>query len=251
MPEHANLGAKPVVAVTGASRGIGHAIVRHFHKNGWDVITLARTPFSEYCPWAEGVVQHIKVDLSETASVIAAADRLKELLDGRVLNTLVNNAGISPKREQGQRMDALHTPVDTFLDVQHVNLIAPVLLCQELMEPLRRAKGAVINISSIAAHRVHPFAGAAYAISKAGLSAFTRELAHELGDSGVRVNSVAPGEIETSILSPGTDQVVAQDVPMKRLGRPEEVAEVVLFLASAQSSYVTGTEIHINGGQHI
>lgn len=242
---------KPVVAVTGASRGIGHAIVRHFYKHGWDVITLARTPFSEYCPWADGVVQHIKVDLSDTASVISAATRLIALLNGRGLDALVNNAGISPKSEDDRRMDVLHTPVQTLLDVQHVNLVAPFVLCQELMGPLRDAKGAVVNVSSIAAHRVHPFAGAAYAISKAGLSAFTRELAHELGDSGVRVNAVAPGEIETSILSPGTEKIVEQNVPMKRLGRPEEVAEVVYFLASGQSSYVTGSEIHINGGQHI
>ncbi len=241
---------KPVVAVTGASRGIGHAIVRHFYKQGWDVITLARTPFSEVCPWADGIVQHLKVDLADTQSVLNAADELKGLLDGRGLNALVNNAGISPKGPDGARMSAMQTPIETFLDVQHVNLVAPFILCRELLEPLRKAGGSVVNISSIAAVRVHPFAGAAYAISKAGLSAFTRELAHELGESGVRVNTVAPGEIQTSILSPGTDELVESQVPMKRLGRPEEVAEVVYFLASPLSSYVTGTEIPINGGQH-
>jgi NAD(P)-dependent dehydrogenase (short-subunit alcohol dehydrogenase family) len=108
-----------------------------------------------------------------------------------------------------------------------------------------------VNISSIAAHRVHPFAGAAYAISKAGLTTLTRELAYELGETGVRVNSVAPGEIETSILSPGTQNIINTKVPMRRLGRPEEVAEVVYFLASSKSSYITGSEIPINGGQHI
>ncbi|SNR40055.1 SDR family NAD(P)-dependent oxidoreductase [Puniceibacterium sediminis] len=241
---------KPVVAVTGASRGIGHAIVRHFYKQGWDVITLARTPFSEICPWADGIVQHLKVDLADTQSVLTAATDLKKLLNGRGLNALVNNAGISPKCPGGKRMSAIQTPVATFLDVQHVNLVAPFILCQELLEPLKQAGGSVVNISSIAAVRVHPFAGAAYAISKAGLSAFTRELAHELGNSGVRVNTVAPGEIQTSILSPGTDELVESQVPMKRLGRPEEVAEVVYFLASPLSSYVTGTEIPINGGQH-
>lgn len=243
--------AKPIVAVTGASRGIGHAIVRHFHNNGWDVITLARTPFSEYCPWADGVVQHLKVDLANTESVLSVVKDLRGLLAGRGLNALINNAGISPKNPDGARMNAMQTPVQTLLDVHHVNLIAPMLLCQELMGPLRQAHGAVVNVSSIAAHRVHPYAGAAYAISKAGLSAFTRELAYELGETGVRVNAVAPGEIETTILSPGTDRIVETQVPMRRLGRPEEVAEVVYFLASAQSSYVTGSEIHINGGQHI
>ncbi|MGY9048762.1 hypothetical protein P775_15180 [Puniceibacterium antarcticum] len=250
MPLNSGSDTKPVVAVTGASRGIGHAIVRHFYKNGWDVITLARTPFSEVCPWADGIVQHLKVDLADTQSVLDAAADLKKLLDGRGLNALINNAGISPKAPDGARMSAIKTPIATFLDVQHVNLVAPFILCQELLDPLRQAGGSVVNISSIAASRVHPFAGAAYAISKAGLSAFTRELAHELGNSGVRVNTVAPGEIQTSILSPGTDELVESQVPMKRLGRPEEVAEVVYFLASELSSYVTGTEIPINGGQH-
>jgi len=242
---------KPTVAVTGASRGIGHAIVREFHRNGWQVITLARTPFSEYCPWAEGIVRHIEVDLSQPASVLEAAARLRTMLGDRPLNALVNNAGISPKSGDGARMDAITTPLQTFLDVQNVNLVAPMLLCQELVEPLKRGPGSVINVSSIAAHQVHPFAGAAYAVSKAGLTALTRELAHELGEIGIRVNSVAPGEIDTAILSPGTQDIVDERVPLGRMGRPEEVAEVVLFLASAQSSYVTGSEIPINGGQHI
>lgn len=242
---------KPTVAVTGASRGIGHSIVRHFYNEGWDVITLARTPFSQVCPWAEGIIKHREVDLADPESVLKATSELRDLLGGRGLNALVNNAGISPKRPDNGRMGALQTEYQTLLDVQHVNLVAPMMLCQELMPALQKAQGAIVNVTSIAAHQVHPFAGAAYAISKAGLSAFTRELAHELGDSGVRVNAVAPGEIATSILSPGTERVVETQVPMKRLGRPEEVAEVVYFLASTQSSYVTGSEIQIDGGQHI
>ena len=242
---------KPIVAVTGASRGIGHAIVRHFHENDWEVITLARTPFSEYCPWADGTVRHIEVDLCNTQSVLDASAELRDMLINRGLDALVNNAGISPKGSRGERMTAVNTTVQTFLDVQHVNLVAPFLLCQELIEPLKQAKGSIVNISSIAASQVHRFAGAAYAVSKAGLTTLTRELAHELGETGVRVNSVAPGEIETSILSPGTQEIIDTQVPMKRLGRPEEVAEVVHFLASTQSSYVSGSEIPINGGQHI
>lgn len=243
--------SKPVVAVTGASRGIGHAIVRHFHRQGWKVITLARTPFSTQCPWAEGIIHHIEVDLSDPGSITDAADRLKRMLDGHGLSALVNNAGISPKCGDGGRMGALVTPVATLLSVQQVNLVAPLQLCQELLEPLKARQGAVVNITSIAGSRVHPFAGAAYAVSKAALSALTRELAYDLAEYGVRVNAVAPGEIETSILSPGTDRIIEAQVPMKRLGRPEEVAEVVYFLASGQASYVTGSEIHINGGQHV
>lgn len=244
-------GQKPVVAVTGASRGIGHAIVQQFYKEGWDVYTLARTPFSDACPWAEGLIKHIESDLSSEASIRNAAQELKKRLPGGRLNALVNNAGISPRTPEGKRMGVCDTPLEDFLAVQHVNLVAPLLFAQELLEPLREAQGAIVNVSSIAAHRVHPFAGSAYAISKAGMSALTRELAHELGDEGIRVNAVAPGEIQTAILSPKTDDLIESAVPMRRIGQPQEVSEVVYFLASGQASYVTGSEIPINGGQHV
>lgn len=242
---------KPTVAVTGASRGIGHEIVKEFHNSGWEVFTLARTPFSEICPWAEGIVKHIEVDLGDKASISAASNALKNQLEGRGLNALINNAGISPKAEDGRRLDATKTSLETFERVQMVNLIAPLMLCQELLDPLEQAKGSIVNISSIAGTQVHPFAGAAYAVSKAALSALTRELAYELADRNVRVNAVSPGEIATSILSPGTEEIVERDVPMKRLGSPKEVAEVISFLCSAKSSYVNGAEIPINGGQHL
>ena len=244
-------GKKPIVVVTGASRGIGHAIVKHFYDMGWDVITMARTSFSEVCPWADGIVRHIRVDLGDNGSIMQAVDSLSELLNGEGLSALVNNAGISPKKPDGSRMAASETDIETFLAVQQINLVAPLVLSQQLLQPLTQAKGAIVNVSSIAASRIHPFAGAAYAVSKAALTTLTRELAYELGNTGVRVNSVAPGEIETSILSPGTDEVVRTGVPMQRIGSPQEVAEVVYFLASSNSSYVTGADIPINGGQHI
>ena len=243
-------GRRRTVAVTGASRGIGHAIVRKFHDEGWEVCTLSRTPFSRVCPWAEGHVRHIEVDLADRDSVEAGITALRDLVGPNGLDALVNNAGISPKDADGGRLGAIVTPLEVWMRVHMVNAIAPALLVQGLLEPLRVARGAVVNVTSIAAFRTHPFAGAAYATSKAALSALTRELAHELGGSGVRVNAVAPGEILTSILSPGTDEVVEREVPMKRLGSPEEVAEVVYFLCGAPASYVNGAEIHIDGGQH-
>ncbi len=242
---------KPTVAVTGASRGIGHAIVKEFHKEGWEVFTLARTPFSNVCPWAEGIVKHIEVDLSQEKSILESTQLLKEMLGKRGLNALVNNAGISPKSPDGSRLSATDTTMEVFQHVQMVNLIAPLMLCNELLDSLSSVNGAVVNVTSIAGSQIHPFAGSAYAVSKAGLSALTRELAFELAESGVRVNAVSPGEIATSILSPGTDQIVEEKVPMKRLGSPEEVAEVVTFLCSEKSSYVNGAEIPINGGQHL
>jgi len=243
--------SKPLVAVTGASRGIGHAIVKQFYNKGWDVMTLSRTPFSQVCPWAEGIVRHIETDLSDEDSVMAAADQLRQQIDGRGLNALVNNAGISPKEADGSRLLATRTDLTTFRKVEMVNLIAPLILVRELLDPLAQVGGAVVNVSSIAATQVHPFAGAAYAISKAGLSALTRELAHELASKGVTVNAVSPGEIATTILSPGTGDIISRNVPMQRLGDPGEVADVVLFLCSKHSSYVNGAEIPINGGQHL
>jgi NAD(P)-dependent dehydrogenase (short-subunit alcohol dehydrogenase family) len=244
-------GEKPIVAVTGASRGIGHAIVKEFHAGGWEVFTLARTPFSEACPWADGIIKHIEVDLADHASILRSCDQLRERLGSRGLNALINNAGISPKNPDGGRLAASQTSLEVMQTVQMVNVTAPLLLCNELLAPLTAAKGAVVNVTSIAGFKIHPFAGAAYAMSKAALSALTRELAWEFGTTGVRVNAVSPGEIETTILSPGTEDLVHREVPMDRLGSPEEVAEVVHFLCGSKASYVNGTEIHINGGQHV
>ena len=105
-------------------------------------------------------------------------------------------------------------------------------------------------MTSIAGSKLHPFAGAAYATSKAALAALTRELAGDFGPYGVRVNAISPGEIDTSILSPGTEKIVEQ-IPMRRLGTPDEVAKAIYFLCTDASSYVNGAELHINGGQHV
>ena len=124
------------------------------------------------------------------------------------------------------------------------------MLARGLLDELRAARGSVVNVTSIAGGRVHPFAGAAYATSKAALASVTREMAADFGPLGVRVNAISPGEIDTAILSPGTDKIVAQ-IPMRRLGQPEEVAKAIYFLCTDASSYVTGAELHINGGQHV
>ena len=109
----------------------------------------------------------------------------------------------------------------------------------------------MVNVTSIAGGRVHPFAGAAYATSKAALAALTREMAADFGPRGIRVNAISPGEIDTAILSPGTEKIVQEQIPLRRLGEPEEVAKAIYFLCTDQSSYVHGAELHINGGQHV
>lgn len=237
------------LVLTGASRGIGHATVRRFNAEDWRIITISRQPFSEHCPWDSGPEDHVQLDLSETETVEAALEGLRARLDGR-LDALVNNAGISPKGAGGARLDTLNTPLGTWDEVLRVNLLAPVLLARGLRRELAAARGAVVNVTSIAGTRVHPFAGAAYAASKAALKALTREMAHDFGPDGVRVNAIAPGEIETEILSPETDRLIG-DIPLRRLGQTDEVADTIFFLCSEGSSYISGTEIEINGGQHV
>jgi len=237
------------IVLTGASRGIGHATVKRFSAAGWRVLTCSRQAFDDRCPWPGGEENHIQIDLASPDDTIAAIERIRAKLGGR-LDALVNNAGISPKGADGGRLNTLDTDLRTWGHVFHVNFFAPVVLARGLREELSAARGAVVNVTSIAGSRVHPFAGAAYSTSKAALKALTREMAHDFGPLGVRVNAIAPGEIETSILSPGTEKIT-ETLPLRRLGQPEEVAEVIHFLCTDASSYVTGTEIEVNAGQHV
>jgi len=235
--------------LTGASRGIGHATVKCFSDRGWRVLTCSRHPFSPHCPWPGGEENHIQIDLSDPTKTMAAIEGIREKLNGS-LDALVNNAGISPKGEGGRRLNTIDTDLQTWGQVFHVNFFAPIVLARGLRRELQAAKGAVVNVTSIAGGRVHPFAGAAYSTSKAALAALTREMAHDFGPLGVRVNAIAPGEIETAILSPGTEKLT-ETIPLRRLGQPEEVASVIYFLCSGESSYVSGVEIEVNGAQHV
>ena len=237
------------LVLTGASRGIGHATVKRFSAEGWRVLTCSRQPFDPRCPWPGGEENHIQIDLADPHNTIDAIEVIRDKLDGK-LDALVNNAGISPKGPEGARLNTLDTDLRTWGHVFHVNFFASVVLARGLKDELGAAQGAVVNVTSIAGARVHPFAGAAYATSKAALAALTREMAHDFGPMGVRVNAIAPGEVETSILSPGTEKIV-EKLPLRRLGQPGEVADVIYFLCSTQSSYVTGTEIEVNAGQHV
>jgi NAD(P)-dependent dehydrogenase (short-subunit alcohol dehydrogenase family) len=241
---------KRTMLLTGASRGIGHATVMRFSSAGWRVLTCSRHPFPEVCPWDAGPEDHIQVDLADHDDTARAIDDIKERLNGGALHALVNNAAISPKGDGGARMGAIGTDVATWTHVFNVNFFAPIMMARGLLEQLKAAKGSVVNVTSIAGC-VHPFAGAAYATSKAALASLTREMASDFGPLGVRVNAIAPGEIDTSILSPGTQTIVDQQIPMHRLGTPDEVAKIIYVLCTETSSYVNGAEIHINGGQHV
>lgn len=243
--------AQRTMLLTGASRGIGHATVKLFYQNGWRVLTVSRASFAEGCPWPGGRDSHIQADLSDASQYARLADEVRQRLGGSGLYAIVNNAAISPKIENGGRKGISETDYDDWLSVFNINLFSVAILSRLLLPELKASEGAIVNVTSIAGSRVHPFAGTAYACSKAALAALTREQAFEFGSHGVRVNAIAPGEIDTSILSPGTDQIVEKQIPMHRLGDPAEVARTILFLCSSESSYINGAEVHVNGGQHV
>ncbi|MDI3567340.1 SDR family oxidoreductase [Bradyrhizobium sp. Arg816] len=245
-------GEQKAMFLTGASRGIGHATAKLFSEAGWRIISCARQPFDgEQCPWPAGSEDHVQIDLSNHRMLPRAITEVKKRLAGAPLHALVNNAGVSPKTPAGDRMTSLTTSIETWMRVFHLNLVAPILLAQGLFDELRAASGSIVNVTSIAGSRVHPFAGSAYATSKAALASLTREMAHDYAPHGIRVNAIAPGEIRTDMLSPDTEARLVPSIPLRRVGTPDEVAKVIFFLCSDAASYVTGAEVPINGGQHL
>ncbi|QHP73101.1 SDR family oxidoreductase [Bradyrhizobium sp. LCT2] len=245
-------GEHKAMLLTGASRGIGHATAKLFSEAGWRIISCARQPFdSKRCPWEAGNEDHVQIDLSNHRMLPRAISEVKKRLAGAPLHALVNNAGVSPKTPTGDRMTSLTTSTETWMSVFHLNLVAPIMLAQGLFDELRAASGSIVNVTSIAGSRVHPFAGSAYATSKAALASLTREMAHDYAPHGIRVNAIAPGEIRTDMLSPDTEARLVPNIPLRRVGTPDEVAKVIFFLCSDAASYVTGAEVPIDGGQHL
>ncbi len=238
------------VVLTGASRGIGHATVKRFSDEGWRIITCSRDEVPEACKRDPNWTGHITVDLADPAEQDRFIDQALEMLGDAPLHGLVNNAGVSPKTPYRERLGCLNGDLDAWRDVFELNLFAPLRLARGFASALHRGGGAVVNITSVAGHAVHPFAGSAYSVSKAGLGALTRELAAEFGALGVRVNAIAPGEIATDMLSSETEALIPR-IPLGRLGNPDEVASVIFFLCSDQSAYLSGTEIFVTGAQHI
>ena len=191
-------------------------------RQGWRAITCSREVVPPQCPRNERHA-HITADLADTGRLSEAVAGLHRILDGQPLHALVNNAGYSPKREGGKRPGCLDGDMELWQKTFAINFFAPVYFSRTCAPLLAESGGAIVNITSIAGHRVHPFAGSAYSTSKAALTALTRELAADLAHLGIRANAVCPGEINTAILSPGTEELVER-IPMKRLGSPDEVA---------------------------
>jgi len=241
---------RKTVIITGASRGIGHATARVFLDRGWQILTCSRDPVPPECKRDPRWTAHIPTDLGDDASVAQFVEEATGLLGGRPVNALVNNAGMSPKTPYKERLGCLNGDLDAWRQVFDINFFAALTLARGFAAPLHKGRGAIVNITSIAGHSVHPFAGSAYSISKAALSALTRELANEFAALSVRVNAVAPGEIETDMVQPEYEVLIPK-IPLERMGTPEDVAGAIYYLCSDDAAYVTGTELWVTGGQHM
>ncbi len=248
--EHPGAGERRTVVLTGASRGIGHATVKRFSGEGWQVITCSRDAVPDECRRDPNWSHHLPTDLADQDSVARFIDEANRILGDGPLHALVNNAAVSPKTPFEERLGCLNGDIEDWRTVFELNLFAPLVLARGFAAALHRGQGAVVNVTSIAGHAIHPFAGSAYSTSKAALSALTREMAVEFAGLGVRVNAVAPGEIETEMIGPEYEPLVNR-IPMRRMGSPDEVAAAVFQLCSADFAYVTGTEIFVTGGQHL
>jgi len=235
--------------VTGASRGIGEAVVRELAAGGARVALVARSEarLVEIAQELPGDPVVLGADLSVSQAPDEIAERALAELGG--LDILVNNAAVE-RNEPAHRATA-EAVDETLL----VNLRQVFMLCARFAKPLFATSGCIVNVSSTAATGAGGTQGA-YAASKGGLNALTKNLANEWGNKGVRVNGVAPGLVLTEMWEPtferlGKDFVLenfVRQVPMARWGAPEEIARVACFLASDAASYITGQTLRADGG---
>lgn len=231
--------------ITGASGGIGGSIARVLHGAGAKVaLSGTRTEPLEALAAELGEGAHVlPCNLSDFAAVEALPKQAVEVLGS--VDILVNNAGIT---RDNLFMRMSH---DEWQSVIDVNLTATMKLCKGVLRGMMKARwGRIVNISSVVGTTGNPGQGN-YAASKAGMIGMSKSLAYEVASRGITVNAVAPGFIATAMTDKLTDDqksAILTQVPAGRMGEPEEIAAAVLYLASAQAGYVTGTTLHVNGG---
>lgn len=235
--------------VTGASRGIGRATALRLAGegarlviNGTDEGRLVDLAESVREMGSEALVAVGDVSNAGTAqSAVAIADR-----EFGGADILVNNAGIN------LRAPSLDMAFDDWSRVLDINLNGTLHFCRALLPGMiERGGGSIVNVSSTAAKRPHPNASPAYGASKAAVNYLTMHLAQEMAPHGIRVNAVCPGPVETDMSRQWSAEYrakVTNSVPLGRLGSPEDIAEIILFLASEQSGFVTGETVNANGG---
>jgi 3-oxoacyl-[acyl-carrier protein] reductase len=238
-----------VAVVTGSGRGIGHAIAVRLAKEGARVASVSRTEANaqktadEINTARADAAKAYAVDVADQATVQKAAEQI--FADFGRVDILVNNAGVT---RDGLSMRMSMEDWDT---VMNTNLKGAFNFIQALMRPMiKQRSGRIINISSIAG-LIGNAGQANYAASKAGLIGLTKTLARELASRGITVNAVAPGLIETdmtTVLSEEIRQNILKNVPLGKLGQPEDIAGAVAYLASAEAKYITGQVLTVDGG---
>ncbi len=239
-----------VAIVTGGGRGIGKGIAKRLAVAGADVIigdvdrSLAETA-AEELENRLGRAIAVQVDVTQEDSIAAAVKMV--LKEFRKIDILINNAGIM------FRTRILDISLEEWRETLLVNLTGPFLFTQAVIPSMKKTRyGRIVNISSSAGRSVSTLGGAHYTASKAGLLGLTRAVAKEVAASGITVNAVCPGLIDTQMARDTTTkkelEMFLDSFPIKRLGLPEEIGDLVIFLCSENASYITGASIDINGG---
>ena len=238
-----------VALVTGASRGIGRAIALTLAQRGFKVIGTA-TSESGAAAISDALAAYggrgIALDVTDSAALDAAIDGIVKHEGG--LHVLVNNAGIT------RDMLAMRLKDDDWDAVIDTNLKAVFRASRAVIRPMMKQRaGRIINITSVVGASGNP-GQANYCAAKAGVAGMTRSLARELGSRNITVNCVAPGFIATDMtdtLPEAQKAALMAQIPLGRLGSPADIAEAVAFLASPAAAYITGTEMHVNGGMYM
>ena len=236
-----------IAMVTGASRGIGASTARALNRAGATVVLVARSG-TDLADVAQGLDRDPVVVTADLGERDAPPDVARRVLDavGHV-DVLVNNAAAAA------RLPTAETDADVIDHLLAVNVRAPLLLIACLVPSMiERGSGCIINLSSVSGLTGTP-RRAAYAASKGALDAATRSLAIELGPSGIRVNSVAPGVVDTDMWAknkaiPGVVETIESQTPLRRWATAEDIADVIVFLASDAARFITGETIAVDGG---